>query len=248
MPIRYKVLPKKRTGNSDDKKAMTAIALLTIGIVFILGLFYLWFFVATANLNNFWSLVRGNRDNEASMSTTVSAIPATPTISDVPEAVNKRGFDVKGFASPNQKAFLYVNEVEAVQTAVDADGSFTFSNVPMTSNSVTIYVKVKDTNNKESAPSKTRTIIFDDKPPKLEVKDPSDGDTFKNPSPFYTVTGSVDEDATITVNDRQAILDADMNFRLVVNVNEGDNFLKIEAVDKAGNGVEIARKLIYEKP
>jgi|GEM_PF-548776 len=248
MPISYKILPKKRVSNSDDKKAMAAIILLTTGIILILGLFYLWFFVATANLNSFWSLVRGNRDNEASVTATVSAIPATPTISEAPEAVNKKSFDAKGFASPGQKAFLYINEVESVQTAVDADGVFTFSNVPMTSNNIAIYVKVKDMSSKESAPSKSRTIIFDDKSPKMEVKNPGDGEEFTNPAPFFTVIGSVDEDATILVNDRQAILDSDKNFRLVINVNEGDNFLKIKAMDKAGNETLIERKLVYKKP
>lgn len=217
------------------------------GIILLLGLFYVWFFIATANINNFWGLFRPN-ENQSTISGILNSAPATPTLTDVPETTNQKTFSFKGYADPGAVATLFVNEVQSGQTAVDKDGNFTFSDVPLNTGSVVLYVRTKNSKNQESAPSKAYTVIFDDKAPKLSVDKPHDGDKFIDASPFYSVEGTVDETATVLVNDHQASLDSDNNFRLVVSLKEGDNFLKIKATDKAGNQSEVDVKLIYEKP
>lgn len=218
------------------------------GIGVLLILFYLWFFVATANINNFWGLFRGHQDEASASSWINNTALATPTLADVPEAINKKSFNLKGYAEPGLKANLFVNEIDKTQTVVDNTGTFSFDDISLESGSITVYVKVKNDTDKESGPSKAYTITYDDKAPKLDVKKPQDGDKFIDPSPFYTVEGSVNEDATIYVNDHVASLDYDKNFRLVVSVKEEDNFLKIKAVDKAGNETVVELKLVYEKP
>lgn len=218
------------------------------GIVVLIGLFYFWFFIATANINNFWGLLRGDNNSNATSSASFNAPPSPPTLSDVPEFINTKTFNLKGYSDPGLKATLFLNEVKSSDTVVDKDGNFSFADVAIPSGSETLYVKVTNDKNQESAPSKSYTVTFDDKAPILSVNKPKDGEKFPDPSPFYTAEGSVDEEATIYVNDHQASLDSDKKFSIVLNLKEGDNFFKFKAVDRAGNVTTINRKLVYEKP
>lgn len=247
MSIRYKVSPRRTGPLSENNKAIRQLLLMAGGIILLIGLFYFWFFIATANINNFWGLFRRG-DNEATSAGLLNATPPAPTLTEVPKSTNQKSINIKGFSEAGAKVSLFVNEINTTQTIVDTAGSFTFNEVGLGSGSITVYVKTKNDKGLESAPSKAYTIVFDDKSPKLEVTKPQDGDKFVGPTPFYTVEGSLNEAATVFVNDRMASVDSDKNFRLMISLKEGDNFLKIKATDKAGNTSEIDRKLIYEKP
>lgn len=247
MPSSYHVSPRRSTANEANRKAVIRLILTIVGIVVVLGLFYFWFFIATANINNFWGLFRP-RDTESTTSGVLNSAPATPTLTDVPEATNKKTFSFKGYAEPGTVVTLFVQEIQKAQTLVDKDGNFSFSDVPLDTGSAVIYVKTKNSKGQDSPPSKSYTVIFDDKAPVLNVKNPQDGDKFTDASPFYTVEGTVNETGIVLVNDHQASLDSGNNFRLVISLKEGDNFLTIKATDKAGNTSQVDRKLIYQKP
>lgn len=232
----------------EDKKLTGRLFLMLSGIVFLIGLFYFWFFIATANINNFWGFLRGQNGKEATASSSFNALPSPPTLADVPEFINKKSFNIKGYSDPGLKATLYINEMKSGDTIVDSSGNFLFSDIKFPTGSITLYAKVKNSKEQESSPSKSYTVTFDETAPKLTIDKPKDGEKFTDPSPFYTAEGSVDEDATVYVNDHQAGLDADKKFSIVLNLKEGDNFFKFKAVDKAGNEVIIDRKLVYAKP
>jgi hypothetical protein len=246
MAFSYKITPRRNRALPESKRVLVRLFLTILGILALLFLFYFWFFIATANINNFWGLFR--RGEESTTSGLLSSAPATPTLTDIPEATNQKMISFKGYADPGSSAMLYVNEVLKTQTVVDKDGNFTFNDIALVTNSAVVYVKTKNDKNQESGPSKAYTVLFDDKSPQLEVKNPQDGAKFIDPSPFYTVEGTANEVVTVYVNDHQATVDSDHNFRVVISLKEGDNFLKIKAADKAGNISEVDRKLVYEKP
>lgn len=246
MAFSYKITPRRNRALPESKRVLVRLFLTILGILALLFLFYFWFFIATANINNFWGLFR--RGEESTTSGLLSSAPATPTLTDIPEATNQKMISFKCYADPGSSAMLYVNEVLKTQTVVDKDGNFTFNDIALVTNSAVVYVKTKNDKNQESGPSKAYTVLFDDKSPQLEVKNPQDGAKFIDPSPFYTVEGTANEVVTVYVNDHQATVDSDHNFRVVISLKEGDNFLKIKAADKAGNISEVDRKLVYEKP
>ena len=84
----------------------------------------------------------------------------------------------------------------------------------------------------ESVPVK---IYFWDKEPKLEVTNPSDGQTVTGKDGTVEVKGQTDSGVKLTVNGRFIVLSGGGNFVTSVILTPGENNLVIEAVDRAGN-------------
>lgn len=162
------------------------------------------------------------------------------------EATNSAQIDIKGYATANSKVNLYLDD-ELIDTAdVTSDGSFIFKNVSLNLGTNNIYGKTVDDQNKESLASKTIQIIFDNSKPKLQVNEPEDGKVIQGGDKKIKVAGKTDPEIKVYINDSQAIVDKDGNFSSDQPLNEGDNNLNIKAVDFAGNGTEITRKVTYK--
>ena len=59
------------------------------------------------------------------------------------------------------------------------------------------------------------------------------------------IIGKINEKATITVNDKQAVQKPDLTFEFQLGVKEGEVSVKVNATDEAGNKEEKSFKIRY---
>ncbi|KKU30589.1 MAG: hypothetical protein UX44_C0019G0001, partial [candidate division WWE3 bacterium GW2011_GWA1_46_21] len=104
-----------------------------------------------------------------------------------------------------------------------------------------------DSNNNESPKSETITVISDDDKPEITISSPKDGEAVKNLNRRVTVTGKLNEEATVIINGKVAISRPDLSFEILLGVDEGGVEIKVAATDKAGNKAEKIIHVIYQK-
>jgi len=176
--------------------------------------------------------------------------PPPPLFASVPEATNSAKLSLKGFAEPGSTVKLFLNRNEKDSQLVSAEGQFAFEKVDLELGENEIYAVSKDTAGNESQPSVVYKVEIDQKPPKLEVSEPENGAMIKeekDKQTFVLVKGKVEEKATVTVNDYQAIVkEGEFEYQLLLT-KDGENTIKIEAKDRAGNKTTVEKTVIYKK-
>lgn len=175
-----------------------------------------------------------------------NAALAPPILSIPFEATNASQIDIKGYGTPDSKVKLYIDDESQQTVDVDSDGSFTFQNVSLNLGTNNIYAKTIDDQNKESLPSKTIKLLFDNQKPPLSINEPEDNKQIQGGDKKVKVAGKTDPGVKIFVNGTQAVVDNDGNFSIDQPLNEGDNTITVKAVDIASNSTEIQRKVTYK--
>lgn len=169
-----------------------------------------------------------------------------PPVFNIPyEATNTAEIDIRGFATANSKVKLYIDD--ELKETVDAseDGSFTFKNISLSLGTNNIYGKTIDNANKESLPSKTIKLFYDNEKPSLVISEPEDGKKIQGGDKKIKVSGRTDSEVKVYINDNQIIVDKDGNFSIDQPLNEGDNIISVKAQDLASNSIEEQRKVTY---
>lgn len=217
---------------------------LVAAILLLLTLTYFAGLIILANLNIFFS-----EGGTTSVLNQKSIVPP-PTVSSLPQATNSATLKIKGFAPEGTTAILFVNGEEAGSQITDKEGRFTFEDITLKEGENNIYT-VGKSGGVESPESIVQTVLFDRQPPKLEINEPESGKIIKEEKDKPTlavVAGKVDETATVTVNGRQAIVNSDGVFKHHLPLTEaGENTIKIETTDAAGNKTTVEKTVIYKK-
>ncbi len=157
----------------------------------------------------------------------------TPTFS----ATNSASVNLTGTATVKTTVKLYLNSNYLTSVPVDDNGNFSFPSVTLSQGNNTFQAKATISNN-ESDFSDSLSIQYLNKPPKLDVNNPHDGDQFDKNTPSVSITGDTDPNVTVTINGYQAIVDQSGNFSYTFQLKSGDNPLKVIATDAAGNTTE----------
>lgn len=177
--------------------------------------------------------------------------PPPPTLTGIPQATFSAQLNIKGFAEPGSTITLFLNNSEDGSQLISSEGQFVFEDVSLETGENEIYATAKDSTGNESRPSATHKVTSDQKPPQLEVTAPEDNAIVKEEEgqqTFLLVRGKVEEGATVTVNDYQAIVRNEGNFEYRLLLTEPDeNKIKIAAKDRAGNKTTVEKTVIYKK-
>lgn len=169
-----------------------------------------------------------------------------PPVLNIPyEATNSAEIDIHGFASPNSRVRLYLDDEPLETVDVSSDGSFTFENVALYLGRNNIYGTTLDEKDKESLPSKTIKLIFDSEKPSLIVSEPENNRKIQGGDKKVKVSGKTEPGAKVFVNNMQAIVNGDGSFSIDQPLNDGDNTIFIKAQDSALNISEIQRTVNY---
>ncbi len=176
--------------------------------------------------------------------------PPPPTLTGIPQATPSAQLKIKGFAETGSTVTLFLNNSEEDSQLIGSEGQFTFEGVNLELGENEIYATAKDSADNESRPSTVYKVIVDQKPPQLEVTEPEDNAVIKEEEgkqTFVLIKGKVEEGATVTVNEYQAIVRDEGNFeyRLLLT-EEGENIIKIAARDLAGNKTMVEKTVIYK--
>ncbi|MBI3103783.1 hypothetical protein HYZ05_02495 [Candidatus Daviesbacteria bacterium] len=169
-----------------------------------------------------------------------------PPILNIPfESTNTAKINISGYANPNAKVKIFVDDKAITTISVLEDGSFTAKEIDLNFGTNSIFSKSIDEEGKESLSSKTFKIIFDNEQPSLSVNEPEDNKNVAGERKLK-ISGKTEPGAQVFVNNAQVIVDKDGNFSTIVQLADGDNYFSIKAQDHAVNFKEISRKVTFQ--
>ncbi len=196
-------------------------------------------------LINFSLMVDKLKGDKEYASSTSASFVSPPTLDSIPSATNSANITISGYSLPKQKIGLYVNGHLTDETKVKEDKSFTFDNVELKPGENDIRTKATTDSSSKSDYSTLIKIYYADKPPSLDVDSPSEGQSLSKDQSPLKVSGKTDPANKVTVNGFWAILDDEGKFSYTLPLQNGENKIKIEATDEAGNKTTKEIKITY---
>lgn len=231
----------KSAKTADLSKKLFSQIILIFVILIVMVLSVTRFAPMIGGLFGFISIHRGEKTE-----TLNTALPP-PVFIDPPEAVKETTVTLTGLSEAKTTVKLYVNGPEKDSVLADDSGEFTFIDVKLNSGKNTIFAKAESDKDRKSDKSETLIIHVDKEEPKIDIDSPKDGETVRNLDKRVLIEGKVNEEATVTINDRKAVVKPDNSFEFLLGVDEGNVKITIKAVDKAGNEEEKVINISYEK-
>jgi hypothetical protein len=163
--------------------------------------------------------------------------PPPPLIYPLAEATNSASLPaVAGSAEPNATINIKLNGQDLPKTTADQAGQFSVANLTLTEGDNLIQAWASDQAGNTSQAGQEVHITLDTTKPEITVDSPTDGQTFVGvKKQQIIVSGKLNKDATMTLNQRYLVLFSDRSFTNTFSLNEGSNMLTFIATDSAGN-------------
>jgi len=170
--------------------------------------------------------------------------PAPPRLQPLPSATNNQQIEIRGSTEPGATIVIYANN-KANEVLANKEGEFSYS-FSLVDGENTILAMAKDSSNNESEKSEVLKTIYDTKPPDLEISQPLDrAEFFGSRQRQVIIEGKTEEEASININGRQVVVEADGAFSFATTLSEGENGFNLKTQDKAGNLTEKALTLFF---
>ena len=234
---------RSRLTNRLEKQTRKTLFLSILGILIVITVLFKFAIPLLVNFSLFISGVKSSQETVEKQNS--NSFIAPPVLNPLPNATNSAMLTIAGMASSSQTVNLYVNDNLIDKTKTENDGSFAFNDIRLSRNENSIRTKIITEDNRESAFSNTITVIFKDTPPLLSVDSPSDGQSFSKDENLITILGNTNPQVKITVNGFRAIVDENGKFSYSLQLQNGENQIKIIAIDEADNKTEMERKVTY---
>lgn len=228
-----KSISRSRLSRRLENQSKRNLFLSILGIIIV---FFLVIKFGIPLLVNFSLFISGSKTSNLPAKHSTSDFIAAPIIDTPSNATNSAEMIISGTSLPEHTIDLYVNGRNVDKTQSDNEGKYTFQT---TLNPGENEIKTKTKKDEiESEYSNIINIIFNNKPPTLEISSPTDGQSFAKDQENITVSGTTDENVRVTINGFWAIIDENNKFTYSLHLGEGENQIRIEAVDQAGNKTE----------
>jgi bacillopeptidase F len=146
---------------------------------------------------------------------------------------NEENVTVSGTAAPTTTVEIYNDGEEVASVATTDEGTFSVDiTLANGANTLTAKAVTEQGSTDESAPV---MITLDQTKPRLSITSPENN--MKTNRESVTVTGTIDETNLdwVKVNGQRASVDEEGNYSHRMLLNEGENVIKVVALDKAGN-------------
>lgn len=187
-----------------------------------------------------------NPSEETTSYISENATLAPPILSIPYEATATAQINIRGYGTPHSKVALYIDDEKKDTTEVSSEGVFEIKNVSLSLGTNNIFAKSIDEKDRQSLPSKTIKVIYDNEKPILEVTEPEDGKIIQGGDKKVKVAGKTGPEDKIFINGSQVVVDKEGKFESIQSLSDGDNNFNIKAQDAAGNYTEIGRRVIYQ--
>jgi len=150
--------------------------------------------------------------------------------------INQAMLSVQGKVPPGVTVRVNGKEVQ-----VDEDGAF---NVDIVLDEGENVIRVEAIDPVGNVSVEERRVFLRTRPPQLALTNVQDGMTVREPS--IIVIGRTEPGVSVWVNGRQVAVDAQGGFQAPVELIAGENVIRVEAIDKAGNSATLVRRIVYE--
>lgn len=180
------------------------------------------------------------RSTRSSTAVSVDTQPPIIRLANIPEVLKVREEElvIEGATEPG--AMLHLSG-QAQPIPVDETGGFRMSYHLRDGENRIELVATDQAGNTSSI---VRTVYLLRVPPDILVENPPDG-VWVN-QPLLSVQGQVPPGTRVQVNGREAVTDQDGKFYVEVLLSEGENIVRITAVDEVGNQAETERRVILK--
>ncbi len=232
---------RSRLSERLEKKSRNSLLLSIVGMLILSFLLIKFGIPFLANASLFFS---GSQTNE-NTTKKKDLFVAPPVLNSLFNATASAQISVSGIGAEKQKISLYVNDEKVDTVETKSDKMFEFQNVTLKKGENRIKAKAITENDQESDFSTEQVVMHITEPPSLVLDSPSDGQTFSKDQNSITVKGKTDSGVKVTVNDFWAITDPNGTFTYTMQLNSGDNPIKIVATDAAGNKTEKEIKVVF---
>lgn len=185
-----------------------------------------------------------NKKTPAPLNKTVD-VYGTLNIDNIPVATNSAKFTVSGSVVNYDKVQFYINSEKVKEINSFSTDSFSEEIGDLEEGSNSVYLKAYTKDNNSSKKTDVFTVIYKSTKPKLEISEPEDKRITANQE--INLKGATDKEVFIKVNDLPVVVDANGNFQTSVRLNEGENAIKIEALDIANNSEIKTVTITYQK-
>jgi flagellar hook assembly protein FlgD len=149
--------------------------------------------------------------------------------------INERMLSVQGTVPPEIR--VRVNQTEA---EVDEEGNF---NVDIVLDEGENIVRIEAIDAVENVSVEERRVYLHTQPPALSLTTVRDGMTVREPS--LLAVGRTAPQANVWLNGRELVVDSQGGFQGLVELIEGENVVRVEAIDRAGNKSVLVREVTY---
>jgi len=186
--------------------------------------------------------VTDNAGNKASIKREVTLILKPPdiVIDNPPNDlwINQKLLSVQGRVPPD--TLLTVSGKEA---SVDASGQY---NVDLLLQEGENLLRFEARDAVGNVATAERRVFLKTRPPALSLTSVKEGMEVSEPS--LLVVGQTEVGAAVRLNGRELAVDSRGGFQGLVNLVQGENLIRAEATDRAGNVTTLARRLAYNAP
>lgn len=168
-----------------------------------------------------------------------------PFLDPLPIATNSSPIKLTGLAIPKKEVEIFVGQELVNKVTSSEDGKFEIPSLKLQEGENSLRARVKD-NSQQSEFSEGLTIILDQKPPPLDVTNPTASQAFSKDQSKIEVKGKTEGETRVTINDSRAIVDSEGNFSYLFQlITSGENKIQIKAVDLAGNETVVERTVTF---
>lgn len=237
-------MPYSRLSRLDERKDRRRLTLAIAGIV---GIIVLVLLFGVKALIGFSVVVDSMKGSSPTPATQNQSLILPPTLDPPPEATNTATISVTGKGQANLSLIVYLNDAQFKKLSIPTDGNFAINTIPLSDGTNTISAKIADDKGNTSDLSNVVSVVYGNKPPTLDVSAPSDNANVSGEPNTVAVTGTTDDNVSITINDRLVVVKSDNTFAYNYPLNDGDNVLTIVAMDAAGNQTKLTRKVTYHR-
>ncbi len=131
-------------------------------------------------------------------------------------------------------------QVNQVGAEVDAEGNF---NVDVVLDEGENIIRIEAIDALENVSVEERRVYLRTRPPALSLTTVREGMTVREPS--LMVVGQTEPQTTVWLNGRELSVDGQGGFQGIANLIEGENIIRVEAIDRAGNTTVLVRQVTY---
>jgi len=172
--------------------------------------------------------------------------PAPPTIWADFTATNSATVRIYGISEPESTIYLMRGEDRLMEKKADKDGKLIFDDVNLKLGMNEFLATAIDSAGNISHQSRSLGVTFANKGPEITIEKPIPDQKFSGADNPIEIKGKTLNSARVFINGRLAITDSNGGFLLKINLNSGDNIIKIKAVDEASNETNSEIKVFYQ--
>lgn len=230
--------------NSQQARTKRALLIMGASIVLVIALATMGFRFIINGAVLIGSLGKGEAD-QTSKNTSPTPIIGSIRLDPPPAATNEAQLDISGLVSGFDTVEIRVNDVRSGNPRIEDEGLFSYRITDLTEGEHEILAIARKKGATDKKESRRYTVMVKKSELLFEISNPGQDTTVRTQD--LIVSGTVEPETTVRVNNAPLVVSVEGVFSGSVRLQEGENLLRFEAQDIAGNTKIEERRVRYER-